>query len=339
MREKIFLVFYFFKIPFKFQLEKISIETKAFLLDKSKSENRQSFIVDSFQPESIFSRLNQNTHSIHLKNNVTPLLIENVPILSNIDYITEHGTVISKQSNDMKIKKIFIYKEGTKDTVKIDHVKSDQINNILSSSFVGIGQIFDPGIKMVFPLIDDIFSNKDMNRESDAANDDVDKNPFIDFSFEEMSFQVSKISYFMIRNFRVFGNTPTVVMNYSELRKTPFLITFFLHLPLALTSLMILVLILSFETGINKDVIYDEISKLPLQKYTRDMEFTECSICLENYNIGEEVRILSCKHCFHKNCIDSWLGTMLRCPICRKAVTKLAESPSYELYQSLNYIP
>ena len=43
-----------------------------------------------------------------------------------------------------------------------------------------------------------------------------------------------------------------------------------------------------------------------------------CSICTEDFNKGEEVRVLPCSHKFHPDCVDPWLlnvsGT---CPLCR----------------------
>ena len=43
-----------------------------------------------------------------------------------------------------------------------------------------------------------------------------------------------------------------------------------------------------------------------------------CSICTEDFNKGEEVRVLPCNHKFHPACVDPWLlnvsGT---CPLCR----------------------
>jgi hypothetical protein len=36
-------------------------------------------------------------------------------------------------------------------------------------------------------------------------------------------------------------------------------------------------------------------------------EPTSCSICTENFNAGENVRILNCKHIYHRRCIDPWL--------------------------------
>ncbi|XP_050221361.1 E3 ubiquitin-protein ligase ATL41-like [Mercurialis annua] len=47
----------------------------------------------------------------------------------------------------------------------------------------------------------------------------------------------------------------------------------------------------------------------------------ECSVCLANVVDGSLVRVLpNCKHMFHAECIDMWLGSHTTCPICRAAV-------------------
>ncbi|KAH0699228.1 hypothetical protein KY284_013443 [Solanum tuberosum] len=43
----------------------------------------------------------------------------------------------------------------------------------------------------------------------------------------------------------------------------------------------------------------------------------DCSICLSNFEIGEEAKEMHCKHHFHSICIDKWLGINGSCPICR----------------------
>ncbi|KAK4240286.1 hypothetical protein C8A03DRAFT_13378 [Achaetomium macrosporum] len=47
-------------------------------------------------------------------------------------------------------------------------------------------------------------------------------------------------------------------------------------------------------------------------------EHIACSICAEDFTVGEDVRVLPCDHKFHPACIDPWLinisGT---CPLCR----------------------
>jgi len=42
-----------------------------------------------------------------------------------------------------------------------------------------------------------------------------------------------------------------------------------------------------------------------------------CAICIVDYQLGEKVRILPCKHSYHTNCIDAWLDEHSKCPICK----------------------
>ncbi|XP_076239186.1 uncharacterized protein LOC143182207 isoform X2 [Calliopsis andreniformis] len=43
----------------------------------------------------------------------------------------------------------------------------------------------------------------------------------------------------------------------------------------------------------------------------------KCTICLSEFEDSESVRRLPCMHLFHINCVDQWLCTNKRCPICR----------------------
>jgi len=47
-----------------------------------------------------------------------------------------------------------------------------------------------------------------------------------------------------------------------------------------------------------------------------------CAICLEGYKDGDTLRILPCKHEFHKSCIDPWLLTHRTCPMCKSNILK-----------------
>ncbi|XP_053388155.1 LIM domain-containing protein A-like isoform X2 [Mercenaria mercenaria] len=43
----------------------------------------------------------------------------------------------------------------------------------------------------------------------------------------------------------------------------------------------------------------------------------KCTICLSEFEDGEDVRRLPCMHLFHIVCVDQWLGMNKKCPICR----------------------
>ncbi|OQU95373.1 Ring finger domain-containing protein [Cladophialophora immunda] len=44
----------------------------------------------------------------------------------------------------------------------------------------------------------------------------------------------------------------------------------------------------------------------------------KCSICTEDFSIGEQVRVLPCLHQYHPGCVDPWLLNLSStCPLCR----------------------
>ncbi|CAB4265112.1 unnamed protein product [Prunus armeniaca] len=44
----------------------------------------------------------------------------------------------------------------------------------------------------------------------------------------------------------------------------------------------------------------------------------DCVVCLSTLRDGDQVRMLNCRHVFHKSCFDGWLDHLnFNCPICR----------------------
>lgn len=53
-----------------------------------------------------------------------------------------------------------------------------------------------------------------------------------------------------------------------------------------------------------------------------------CVICLRDYEVDDEIKTLPCKHEFHSECVDPWLGEHNRtCPTCRHDITKKFTAP------------
>ncbi|KAK3822654.1 MAG: hypothetical protein J3Q66DRAFT_329858 [Benniella sp.] len=53
---------------------------------------------------------------------------------------------------------------------------------------------------------------------------------------------------------------------------------------------------------------------------------TSCSICLMEYEVGEQVRTLPCYHQYHASCIDPWLlNVTTLCPICKRDLWPVSE--------------
>lgn len=55
-------------------------------------------------------------------------------------------------------------------------------------------------------------------------------------------------------------------------------------------------------------------------------ETVQCSVCLDECEIGDEVKEMPCKHKFHSNCILPWLQLHSSCPICRHQLPASEES-------------
>ncbi|EEQ82778.1 hypothetical protein NCER_100445 [Vairimorpha ceranae BRL01] len=46
--------------------------------------------------------------------------------------------------------------------------------------------------------------------------------------------------------------------------------------------------------------------------------FNSCAICLENYEVDQNVSKLICQHIFHRDCIQEWFQMSQTCPACKK---------------------
>ncbi|KAL5747813.1 hypothetical protein ACOSQ2_025110 [Xanthoceras sorbifolium] len=65
--------------------------------------------------------------------------------------------------------------------------------------------------------------------------------------------------------------------------------------------------VIFFEVTWSSNVVFGDINNI----------YIDCCICLDEFKRGDLCRLGStCKHLFHKNCIDKWLQMERRCPLC-----------------------
>ena len=94
-------------------------------------------------------------------------------------------------------------------------------------------------------------------------------------------------------------------------------------------------IMMSFDLGSNNrhppasDKAIKELKKIEVNDNNlSNYKNITCNICLENFEVGNILRILECNHEFHENCIITWLKSNNTCPICRHELE--SNDPNYE---------
>lgn len=76
----------------------------------------------------------------------------------------------------------------------------------------------------------------------------------------------------------------------------------------------------------------DAIASLPKKNIDEKMlgpeGKAECSVCMDDVHLGDEVVALPCSHWFHETCASAWLSEHNTCPICRKGIDAQPTPPS-----------
>ncbi|XP_018647398.1 ring finger protein 11 (sid 1669) (nedd4 ww domain-binding protein 2), putative [Schistosoma mansoni] len=68
------------------------------------------------------------------------------------------------------------------------------------------------------------------------------------------------------------------------------------------------------------------LNQLPISVLLDDTSIKKlhnCSICMENYHIGDRIMGLPCFHMFHYNCLYVWIEKNLQCPMCRMPIYEI----------------
>ncbi|XP_029909409.1 RING finger protein 150a [Myripristis murdjan] len=80
------------------------------------------------------------------------------------------------------------------------------------------------------------------------------------------------------------------------------------------------------------DAAKKAISKLQVRTIKKgdketESDFDNCAVCIEGYKANDVVRILPCRHVFHKHCVDPWLQDHRTCPMCKINILKALGIP------------
>uniref|UniRef100_A0A8C0FXW1 Ring finger protein 150 n=1 Tax=Bubo bubo TaxID=30461 RepID=A0A8C0FXW1_BUBBB len=87
------------------------------------------------------------------------------------------------------------------------------------------------------------------------------------------------------------------------------------------------------------DAAKKAISKLQVRTIRKgdketEPDFDNCAVCIEGYKPNDVVRILPCRHLFHKSCVDPWLLDHRTCPMCKMNILKALGIPVSTLQSS-----
>lgn len=83
------------------------------------------------------------------------------------------------------------------------------------------------------------------------------------------------------------------------------------------------------STALSEDALLKSVTVSTYQRLSTEeedaassikAEDTKCSICQEEYMIGDEVGKIGCEHGYHMGCLKQWLQLKNWCPICKASV-------------------
>ncbi|KAI1731681.1 ring finger domain-containing protein [Ditylenchus destructor] len=64
------------------------------------------------------------------------------------------------------------------------------------------------------------------------------------------------------------------------------------------------------------------LTRIPTRPVKAGELDSDCPVCIDPYRTGDIVRMLPCRHIFHKSCVDPWLLEHRTCPMCKSDILK-----------------
>lgn len=114
----------------------------------------------------------------------------------------------------------------------------------------------------------------------------------------------------------------------------------------AIVAIWVIILILKHETRSEAEETAKTLDPIDIEKHNPEIEFSNCqmeastcSVCLEDLHGDSIVRVLKCRHVYHRDCIDVWLRTHSTCCLCkRNLVANLDNTQDIEATHSLEVV-
>lgn len=107
----------------------------------------------------------------------------------------------------------------------------------------------------------------------------------------------------------------------ADMENMTILTSLIIQIPPIITILLIILLLRNFlENDDTRESLLHQDVKVDGYTMRRNNFCSVCSICYEEFNRNDSLRVLECDHCFHMNCIGRWLNRSNTCPMCRKDV-------------------
>ena len=77
-----------------------------------------------------------------------------------------------------------------------------------------------------------------------------------------------------------------------------------------------------------------EISKVSVERSfdaKKDPLAAMCTICMDGYEDGAIMCVLSCFHAFHKDCVLRWLELHATCPVCKTDLKQVIDGVEHSI--------
>lgn len=79
-----------------------------------------------------------------------------------------------------------------------------------------------------------------------------------------------------------------------------------------------------------KNTVSDEVfGDIKTKRYRKASQYRKstcgnetCSICLEDFEVEEEIQLAPCNHGYHVHCLSYWLSIKNTCPMCHAVLKK-----------------